>query len=390
MRPIKVLHVVLGLDLGGLERVVLGLLARLDRARFEPLVCALDRAGELSPELDRLGVPLLVVPRRPGLDPWLVRALTRVFVRERVAIVHTHNPTPHLYGAVSAALARRSQSHWPRVIHTKHGRNHPDDRRKVMVNRLASALTDRIVAVADDAREVVTKVERVSPAKVVTIVNGVDTDAFRPGADAGLVRAELGIPSDGFHIGVVARLSEEKDHATLLSAFARVLTVRADAFLTVVGDGPLRRELEALAHARGVRHAVRFVGARRDVAHTLAAFDVFALSSRTEGLSLTLLEAASAGLPIVATRVGGNGEVVVHGETGWLVPAADPTSFAEALVACAADPDRSAMGLRARQRAVERFSVARMTRAYEAIYDEVVGFAREADSESASLTSRAP
>jgi glycosyltransferase involved in cell wall biosynthesis len=229
------------------------------------------------------------------------------------------------------------------------------------------------VAVAEDAREVATRVEGVSSAKVVTIVNGVDTDAFRPTPDRGLARAELGVPTSGFHIGVVARLSPEKDHATLLAAFARVHAERPDTILTLVGDGPLRRELEALAGELGIGRAVRFAGARRDVARALAAFDVFALSSRTEGLSLTLIEAAAMGLPIVATRVGGNSEVVVDGETGWLVPAADPASFARALLACAAEPRRTAMGLRGRERAVERFSIDRMTRAYEAIYDEVVG-----------------
>jgi sugar transferase (PEP-CTERM/EpsH1 system associated) len=375
--PVKVVHVVLGLDIGGLERVVLGLIARLDRRRFAPLVCALDRAGELSWELDRMGVPLVVMPRRRGLDPALVWQLSRTLTRERAAIVHTHNPTPHLYGALASALARRSRSPWPRVVHTKHGRNHPDDLRKVMVNRLASAFTERIVAVADDAHEVAATVERVSPAKVVTIVNGVDTDAFRPDADVAAARAELGVPASGFHIGVVARLSAEKDHATLLSAFAQVHAQRSDAFLTLVGDGSLRQELEALAQELGIRAAVRFVGAHRDVARTLAAFDVFALSSRTEGLSLTLVEAASMGLPIVATRVGGNSEVVVAGETGWLVPPADSASFARALLACAAAPDRKAMGARGRERAVARFSIERMTHAYEAIYDELIGLDRD-------------
>lgn len=372
--PAKVAHLVLSLNVGGLERVVLRLLERTARDRFAPVVCALEEPGALAEELARLDVPLIVLPRTRGLDPGLVVRLAAWMRREEIRLVHTHNPGPHLYGALAAGLARAAslpRGGGPRVVHTKHGRNYPGSRRKVLVNQVASALTDRVVAVSDDARAVALEVERIEPAKVVTILNGVDTDVFRPG-DAAAARARLGVPASGYHVGCVARLSPEKDHATLLTAFARLRGARPDAHLTLIGDGALRPALEAQAARLGLDGAVTFAGMRGDVAELLPAFDVFALASLTEGISLTLIEAAAVGLPIVATRVGGNPEIVREGETGLLVPPGAPEGLAKALEAVAARGDRAEMGLRGRTRVVERFGVDRMARAYEDLYDEVL------------------
>ncbi|AGP42094.1 glycosyltransferase family 4 protein [Sorangium cellulosum] len=375
-QPAKVAHVVLSLNVGGLERVVLRLLERTARDRFAPIVCALEEPGALAEELARLGVPLVVLPRRPGLDPGLPVRLSAWLRREGIRLVHTHNPGPHLYGALAAGLARAAslpgRGGGPCVIHTKHGRNYPKQKRKVLVNRLAAALTDRVVAVSDDARAVALEVERVDPARVVTILNGVDTDVFRPG-DAGAARARLGVPASGYHVGCVARLSPEKDHATLLAAFARLREVRPDAHLTLIGDGPLRPALEEQAARLGLGGAVTFTGTRGDVAELLPAFDVFALASLTEGISLTLIEAAAAGLPIVATRVGGNPEIIEEGSTGLLVSPGAPEPLAAALEAVAAREDRAAMGERGRARVIERFGLDQMVRAYEALYAEVLG-----------------
>ena len=371
-RPIKVAHLVHALDVGGLEEVVLRLLAHTDRARFTPLVYALDAPGAMASELAALRVPLVVLHRAPRLDPALPLRLARRLVREGVRVLHTHNAGPHLYGALAARLARvASNGPGPRVVHTKHGRNDPVTSRKVLLNRFASALTDRVVAVSDDAADMAIRLEKVPQTKVMTIYNGVDTATFRPGT-SGAARARLGLPEGGFHVGSVARLAAVKDHATLLRAFAIVRKERPDAHLTLVGDGPERAALEARADAPDLVGSVHFVGERRDSAAVLPAFDVFALSSTSEGISLTLLEAASAGLPIVATRVGGTPEVVVDGETGCLVSPRDFAAFAAALGALARRPDRAALGRAGRVRVERWFSVERMARAYQDLYAEVL------------------
>ena len=372
--PRLVAHVVLRLDVGGLERVVLRLLERLDRSRFTPIVVAIDGPGSLAPELGRIGVPLHLMPRRRGLDARLVFELARFFMRERVDLVHTHNPSPHLYGAAAAALAGKldvSRAKVP-VVHTKHGRNTPDAPRKVLVNRLASRLTDRVVAVGHDTSRVILDIEHVDPSRVITIPNGVDPEEFRPDRDAQAARRTLGVSPDSLVIGCVARLALEKDHASLLRAFGLVRARLPEAELVLVGDGPLRPSLEGLAASLGLSQHVRFAGARPDIAALLPAFDVFALASRTEGLSLTLIEAAATALPIVATDVGGNAEVVVHGETGLLVAPADCEALATALCTMLTSPQRSAFGARGRARVALHFSLSSMTARYEELYVELM------------------
>jgi len=369
----RVAHVVLGLRAGGLERVVIDLATKIDRTRFDPLVIALEEPGELAPLLEPWGVPIRLARR--GLDPASLLVLADRIAREGVDLVHTHNPSPHVHGVVAALLAaaRRGRRR-PRVVHTKHGRNYVDDARRVLVNRAAAALSDRIVAVSDDARRVALEVERVSAERLVTIRNGIDVDAFQPG-DAERARRLAHVPDGALHVGCVARLSAEKDHATLIEAFFRLRALFPDARLSLVGEGPERGALEALCERLGVRSSTRFLGHRDDVAALLPGFDVFALASRTEGTSLTLLEAAAAGVPIVATRVGGNPEVVSDGETGLLVPAGDPDALAEAIVGLATCPERRRMGERGRASVEARYGVAKMVAAYESLYAEVLRLA---------------
>jgi len=370
----KVVHVVLGLNVGGLERLVLKLLEYTDRDRYAPVVCALDEPGVLAPELERLGIPLRLMPRGPSLNPRLPVDLESWLHQEGARIVHTHNASPHLYGALATRLARlrRHAKHFPRIVHTKHGRNQPGNPRKVLVNRIASSLTDRVVAVSNDVATLAIELEHVRPDKVMTILNGVDTEEYRPSADPTSARARLGLPAAGFHVGCVARLAAVKDHRTLLDAFAIFRAGRADAHLTLIGDGPERRALEEHVGILGLGPAVTFAGEQSDIAPLLHAFDVFALSSRSEGISLTLLEAAAAGLPIVATSVGGNVEVVEEGSTGLLVPPREPARFAAALEALACRDDRAAMGARAREQVQRRFSVEQMARAYNDLYAELL------------------
>jgi sugar transferase (PEP-CTERM/EpsH1 system associated) len=371
---IKIAHIVLGLNVGGLERVVLKLLTHTDRTRYAPVVCVLDEPGVLAPQLESIGIPLRMIPRGPRLNPRLPMDLESWLHQEDARIVHTHNASPHLYGALAARLARLRlhARHFPRIVHTKHGRNDPGSRRKVLVNRIASSLTDRVVAVSNDVANLALELEHVRPDKVMTILNGVDTEEYRPGADPAAARERLGIPTAGFHVGCVARLAAVKDHRTLLDALAILRARRPDVHLTLIGDGPERRALEEHVSRIGLGSAVTFAGEQGDIASLLPAFDVFALSSRSEGISLTLLEAAAAGLPIVATAVGGNAEVVDDGETGLLVPPHEPARFAEAIEVIARREDRAEMGTRGREKVKRRFSVEQMARAYDDLYAELL------------------
>ena len=303
-----ILHLVPGLELGGLERVVVDLVRRTDRQVFSPMVCSLGSRGPLAEEITQSGADVLGLERPEGVTPALVLRLARLLRREHVALVHLHNTPALMYGAIAARLAGVP------IVYTKHGQRR-------YYERFLHRCCDRVVAVSEDIARLLIDENRIPRQKVVVIHNGVDTTRFSPTEDKRHRRRILGLPADAMLLGNVARLAAEKNHEGLLQAFRIVAGQRPDIHLVIVGDGPLRDGLHSLTCSMNLHSRVHLLGARSDVSDLLGAFDLFVLSSLSEGLSITLLEAMACGLPVVATDVGGNREVVLHGETGLLVPA---------------------------------------------------------------------
>jgi len=356
-RPLHVVHLVLSLNVGGLEQVVYDLVSRADSERFAVRVVCLSEIGEWGPRFAALGVPVESL-NVLHLGTWgRMLAVARRLRELRPDVLHTHNPAPHLVGALAAQLA-----HVPVVVHTKHGRNYPGIRKWVWANRLAAWLTHKVVAVSGDAAAVATDIERVPAAKVAVIRNGVDLSRF-PAVERRLLTSER----RAVH---VARISfAAKDQQTLLRAVRIVAGAEPDFVLDIVGDGPNRAELEALCDQLQLRKHVHFAGFRDNIHDYLSRAEFFVLSSVTEGISITLLEAAASGLPIVATRVGGNPEVVADGETGLLVPPRSPEALAAAMLALLRNRERAAaMGTAGRRRVEERFDLTQAVAAYESLY----------------------
>lgn len=356
----RVVHLVLSLGVGGLEMMVLHLARHADRARFDTRVLCLREPGPLAAAAAAAGVEVDSLDC-PGLPK--ARTLARLARKLRALrphVLHTHNPSPHLFGALAAPAAGV-----PVVVHTKHGRNYPDSPRAVWVNRVASWLTDRVVAVSEATAAVASGRERVPGRKVCVIPNGIDVARFRPPA----VR-----PADPLRVIHVARLNRIKDQPTLLRAARLVADAEPGFRLDVVGDGPERAGLEALAAALWLGPHVRFLGERHDVNDLLATAALFVLSSVSEGIPVTLLEAMAAGLPAAVTDVGGNREVVVPGETGVLVPPGDPEALGRAILAALRDPaGRARMGAAARRVIEDRFDVRHTAARYHATYLELLG-----------------
>ncbi len=362
--PRTVAHVVQNLDVGGLERVVITLMRATDPARYRSILYTLGEGGALATGLAQEGFRVRPFAKAPGLDYGLLARMTRALRADRVDIVHCHNYSPLVYGAVCARAARVAG-----VVYTAHGAKTSGRRATRTFQRLR--LVDDVVFVSDDARRVALAAGAVRDRRVHVIVNGVDARSYVRGGDARRrVRADFSIPDDAPVVGIIARLTAAKDHVNLFDAFLRVRGAHAGAWLLVVGDGELRADLERAVHERGLSSAVVFAGRRDDVADVLSAFDVFVLSSATEGLAVTLLEAMAAGLPVVATRVGGNPEVVVDGETGRLVPPRDPAALAAAIGEVLGDRSRAKrMGERGAERARGRFGIDAMVGGYLALYD---------------------
>ena len=354
----RIVHVVQGLGIGGQERLVASLSRVLVARGHEPVIVSLSTGGEVRAEVD--GVPVYDVTRGPRADLTVVVRLASLLRRLGADVIHTHNPSPMLHGVPAALLARVG-----RRVHTKHGVN-IYGRKGLWAARAAVRLLDALVAVSPETASIARSKELVPDHRLRVVPNGIPLSAFGPDPDArARIRAELGIPGDAFVVGTVGRLAPEKDYPLLVRALAPALgeTMR----LVIVGDGQCRDRLREAIPAERAPY-VTLTGARRDVPALLAAFDLFALSSRTEGLPLAIPEAMATALPVVATAVGGLPSVVPR-ECGLLVPSGDAYALGGAIDALARDRDRArAMGRAARRHALDRFSIDAMTDAYEAIY----------------------
>lgn len=363
----RLMHLVLSLNIGGLEIVVINLLRQMDREIYTPFLCCLKEPGSLVHEVDKLGIKTVVLGKNGGgIDFSVLARLAMILKREGIDIIHSHNPGPHFYAALAGKLAGVSV-----IIHTKHGRNPFRNWREPFLRKILSCMTDKIVAVSDDANEIAISKEKFSKRRVVTIINGIDIDKYCSNIDVAGKKREIGVSDGDFIIGIVARLASEKDHSMLLDAFRIVLDhANQNVKLVIVGDGALREELERKAHSISIADNVIFLGERRDVPELLATFDLFVLSSVTEGVSMTLLEAMAAELPIVATDVGGNAEVVLDNRTGLIVPPRNPEAMAHAMLRIMGDDDMAKqMGIMGKERVYQKFSSEAMSRKYENIYE---------------------
>jgi glycosyltransferase involved in cell wall biosynthesis len=326
--------------------------------------------GPIGAELRDAGATVLTVPKRGGTDPTLVPRVAWQLRRLGADVVHTHNPLPLIYGIPAARLAGAVG------IHTKHGLN-PGSRGQRLFRRAAARLLDAFVAVSDVTAAQARAAKDCAPDKLVVITNGIRLERFHPDAEArAATRAELGIAPTAWVVGTVGRVDEVKNQPMLIAAMAPLLD-RAE--LVIVGDGPAREDLDAAVAAlpAAVRSRVHVLGRRMDVDRILPAFDVFALSSKTEGLPLVIPEAMATGLPIVSTAVGGIPTVVEDGVTGLLCPV-DEAALRDRLATLVADHPRArAMGARAREVALTRYSAERMLDDYLALYERAVARRRK-------------
>ena len=364
---LRVAHVVLSMDCGGLERVVLDLVREAIAAGFDVSVICLERPGVLGSNATAAGASVSCLFKKPGFRPELFGKLGAIFRERRPDVVHTHQIGALFY----AGLASR-RAGVPLVVHTEHGKHYNGRWRLRFLARLAGHYAARVFCVSEDiAAEV--RSRRIVPGRKIRVVpNGIDLTPF--GVRAGdEVRRSLGIPLDAPTIGTVGRLAEIKQQAALIRAFGRVRSGSPRAHLLIVGDGPLRDDLGGLASDLGLEGCVHFAGYQERTAPYMGAMDVFALTSRSEGMPLAVLEAWAAGLPVVATRVGGLPELVEDGRTGLLIEPGDEEALAGALSRLLAEPDTGRrMGDSGRLLVSRAYSLRRMADDYRRNYRELL------------------
>jgi glycosyltransferase involved in cell wall biosynthesis len=368
--PIRVAFVLHVMQVAGAEVLVTQTVRRL-RGRIEPVVFCLDQVGPLGEQLRQEGVEVVCFHRRLGRDLGVAWRMARELRTRCVEVIHAHQYTPFFYAALARALVGGSA----RLILTEHGRHFPDvvSPLRRAANRLVfDQLADAVNACCAFSARALCRVDGFSGGRIEVIENGIDFERYGPAVDRAASRRRLGLDPARLYAAVVARFHPVKDHATLLNAFARVAAARSDADLLLIGDGPLRPELEAQVRTLGIEGRVHFLGVRSDVADLLRAADVFTLTSVSEAASLTLLEAMATGLPVVVTAVGGNPEIVRDGREGLLAPRGDASAIAAALLRLLGDPEaRRRLGAAGRERVRQRYRLEQTVESYWRLYQSL-------------------
>lgn len=368
-------HVLHRFDIGGLENGVVNLINRIPPDRYRHAIISMtDYSPDFARRLTNPAVSLHSIHKKDGKDPAAFLRLWRMLRSLRPSIVHSRNLSA-VEASVVAAFAGV-----PARVHGEHGRDIHDidglNKKYLMLRRLCQPFIQRYICVSKDLEQWLLNTVAIPAHKVRQVYNGVDRERFQPLAQSARAVLPPAFTQASVVIGTVGRLQTVKDQLTLVRAFAEVLKqLDAESIkpcLVIVGDGPLRSDVEGLIAELKLNDFIWLAGARDDVPQLMQAMDLFVLPSQAEGISNTILESMACGLPVVATAVGGNVELVIPGKTGALVPANKPQAMAETLVSYVRDQQMlREHGQAGRQRIMDEFSMEAMVSRYLAVYDEL-------------------
>jgi len=369
MAKIMILEVVQSLDMGGAERVAADLALFGDREKLGFVFCVLGAQGVFAQGLKDSNIEVISLNKGSGFAPGLSFRIAEIIKAKKIDVLHTHNQRPQIYGALAARLARV-----PFYVHTRHSKNEPDSFKNMALSRFAGLRADSIVCVSDAVYRYSLENEKIPQHKLRIIKNGIDVSRFKgDGADTASLRSSLGMGPGTIVVGTVGRLAKVKNQRMLIDAFIKVESRIPDSRLLLVGDGPLKDELKSYAASARLGAKIIFLGERKDIAGLLKVFNVFALSSFSEGLPVVLLEAMASGLAVAATAVGGIPELIKDQENGILVPSADAAAMSEAIIRLAQnEPLRTRISENNRTKAFLEFDVKRMCGEYTNLYESLL------------------
>jgi sugar transferase (PEP-CTERM/EpsH1 system associated) len=368
-RLLRVTHLVLSLDNGGLERVVLELVRGGVGGGHDVSVICLERPGMLAGDVRNAGAAVHCLDKSPGIRPRIASGISRLLRRLRPHVIHTHQ-----IGALAYAGPAAYWCGIPVVTHTEHGKHYSNRWKTRLLGRVASRFAHQVCCVSEDILQEVISQGVAPSTKCRFIPNGIDTSRFsQPSHSVGSLRTRAGVPADAIVVGTVGRLTEIKNQSSLLRAFAALLATFATIpfHLLIVGDGPEWQNLNQLADQLGIRNAVTFAGYQSQPELYLGLMDIFALSSRSEGMPLAVLEAWAAGLPVVATSVGGVPRLIEHGKTGLLVEFDNIGEMTASIAQLATNPElRDQLGRVGQQLVGESYGSQKMCDNYQQVYEQ--------------------
>jgi len=367
---IKILHVLISLEMGGMENGVVNVARRLSPEEFDIHVCCLERSGPFAENLPRPD-RVQVLNKPQGFSWKAVRDLHRLIRRLKPDVIHSHNLGPLMYASLASGMGG-----WCPVLHGEHHLPPPQDfdRKRIIQRSIFYHGCRKVHTVSESLRQEL--IARGLPAeKLVTLRNGVDSERFQPG-DRTAARQKIGgLPADALVLGLVGRFMPWKGHARLIEAFETIADSRPDSHLLFVGAGGTDEEaVRARARASRLASRIHFTGFQRDVTPFYQAMDVMIFPSTIEGLANAVLEAMACGVPTLAHPACGTAEIISQGHDGWLAEIDTVAGLQKQLAALPTDRETfQAMGRMGREKVVRQFSLAHMVENYRRLYRETAG-----------------
>jgi glycosyltransferase involved in cell wall biosynthesis len=369
MKPINILHIMSKLPVGGVENQLLMILGKYDRRKLCPLVCSLSDKGEIGKEIEDSGIEVFSLHKLKHRFDWtIVKDIYNLIETRNVKIVRTHQYHANLYGRLAAWLAKV-----PCIVASVHNVYTVDRKihRRIM-NKFLSRCSDKVVAVSETVKRDVLTYDGLAEDKVKVIYNGIDTDRFL-NLNGGLIRSKLDISSEAPVVGTIGRLTLQKGQKYLIDAVSTLREKFPQIVLLIVGDGPLRGELENYIRTLGIDRNIILLGTRRDIPPLLSAMDIFVLPSLWEGLGTALIEAMAAGKPIIATDIPAIREIINSEKVGILVPAKDSKAIASSVELLLDNKTLAeTIGNSAKKRAFSHFNLDNTVQRYTSLFEDIL------------------
>lgn len=353
-----------GLEVGGLEKIAVDLVNGLPN-RYKTTICCYDSMGPLKDCLNE-SIEIIYLKRKEGFNPKYFIKLAKEMKKRKIDVLHMHNKTAFFYGTIAAKLAGINKT-----IYTEHGRTEKIKKKTKIAFKILNRFITETIVVTDYIKNYLLSNEGFRAERVTVIPNGINITKDEPKKNDNALYEELGISENTMVVGIVARLDPIKNHKMLLKAFKIAVNKHSNIKLIIVGDGSLRGELENLAKKYMIRKKVIFLGERKDIIKILGCIDVFVLCSKSEGMSITLLEAMASGVPIIATRVGGNSSIIENGVSGILVESNEHIELAKEIVCLIKDDQkRKEISRAAKDRYEREFTLDKMVERYCFIFEK--------------------
>jgi len=362
----NILHLSLSMGFGGLERIISTLIINLNRNRFQNYICCLDRGGVLLDEIKDAVEEIFILHRRPGVIDWkLLFCLFQIIKKHNIEIIHSHSGCS-LYAAIAGRLGGAKV-----IVHTDHGRLVPDRFGLILEDKMASMLINKYVAVSQELSDYLQSKVKIHKDKLLTIINGIDTEVFKPLSyeEVSNVKRELDLAEDTEIVGTVCRLDPVKNLVCMIHTLKGIIKSRKNTMLLIIGEGQEKKNIEDTIEKSGLTEKIILLGERSDIARIMPIFNIFVLPSLSEGTSMTILEAMSCGIPVIASLVGGNSTLVKEGINGHLFPLDRPDILVERVVKLLNDKEKAKeMGKEARKIVESELHFTHMLKKYTDLY----------------------